>query len=567
MSELLSNLNQILNVKLQLKSALETESDVFEDYPGYVTAMKPTGYTSIVENGDLDVSSYKYAYVNVPIPAGYVYVSGTKSIVENGNNIDISSYAYVDVNVPTGGGGASKDILDCYTYGIMDPFLDISNSSIRYNGASAQTYCMISSYAFGQKYPAYINAEYVPNMISGNTSASRSTYVISYMSDEMIDRGLSYNSLPDISEWNGAGFYKGKFNFNIADNDNRRVSMFKTKHNTGTVNQNGAYYNNEYIGDVNRIDFMFKDNLNNTYLFINAYQNGSYFYSTEPMTHGSYIVENYNDAYGFTDKLHNSYNCIVYTDSMLNDSRNVQVIDIVSWNGEAILPQPVSNVCLKSYSDNSYTQWTDTGTAYTYSISLNQFQTMQFKAASGSSYLTCQFGNDEATYYFGLNNMAVSVTDYGSYSYWPDADNNIRTAQWSLRNQIPATVNYTLLIDKNTGNMKITAVEPKNGWYVRFDDINNNTVQYKMIINDGDSFIYKYTFNEEPIGNQFEIYHYIDDVPTQYYPLIPGGESDFNLDENHVNITDVSSTNWMFAEGYNTFYIDEDLNEAWAANE
>lgn len=512
MSELTYNLQQIYNCKLQIKSAIGTQSDNLEDYAGYITAMKPTGYTYITENGDHNV--FGYEYVNVEVEQG-ITPTGTYNISENGT-FDVSTYENAYVNVPTGGGD-SKDIMNCYTYGIMDPFLDINNSSIRYNGASTATYCMISSYAFGQKYPAYINAEYVPNMISGNKNAGRSTYVISYMSDEMIDRGLSYNSLPDISEWNGAGFYKGKFNFNFTEKDNRFLGMFKTQMQMGTLHQNGALYDSENIGDVTRTDFIYKDNLNNTYLYINAYQSGNtgYFYSTEPMTLGSYIFENYNSAYGFTGMLHNSYNCIVYTDdtNISNNFRNSQIIDIVSWDGEAILPQPVSNVCLKSYSDNSYTQWTDSGNAYTYSLSLNQFQSMNFRAMNGSSYLTCQFGNDEATYYFGLNNLNVSVTNYGSYGYWPNADNNNRTAQWSLHNQIPATANYTLTVDKNTGKMTITAEEPKNGWYVYF----NNGTEREMECISESSGEYKFVKDLPELDNLYFIFvNYVNSVPTYY---------------------------------------------------
>ena len=56
-SQLITNLQSIYNVKLQIKDAIGTSSDVFSEYPSYITALKPTGYTYISENGDYDISS------------------------------------------------------------------------------------------------------------------------------------------------------------------------------------------------------------------------------------------------------------------------------------------------------------------------------------------------------------------------------------------------------------------------------------------------------------------------------------------------------------------------------
>lgn len=70
MSELINNLQQIYNAKLSIKAAIGTQSDELEDYASYITALKPNGYTYINENGDFNVSSYEYAYIDVPTGGG-----------------------------------------------------------------------------------------------------------------------------------------------------------------------------------------------------------------------------------------------------------------------------------------------------------------------------------------------------------------------------------------------------------------------------------------------------------------------------------------------------------------
>lgn len=65
---------------------------IAEAYTGAVA--KPTGSKSITANGQVDVSEYQYANVNVPNPS-----TGTLSVTSNGE-ANVTDYAKVNVNVP-----------------------------------------------------------------------------------------------------------------------------------------------------------------------------------------------------------------------------------------------------------------------------------------------------------------------------------------------------------------------------------------------------------------------------------------------------------------------------------
>lgn len=70
MSDLLTNLNSIYNTKLQIKEALGTDSDVFADYPSYISAISPSGTSYVTSNGLYNIASYEMVNVNVPQGGG-----------------------------------------------------------------------------------------------------------------------------------------------------------------------------------------------------------------------------------------------------------------------------------------------------------------------------------------------------------------------------------------------------------------------------------------------------------------------------------------------------------------
>lgn len=108
MSTLTANLQTIYEVKQQLKQVIGTSSDIFEDYPSYISNMvTPTGTINISENGTTNVSTYAYAYVSVS--GGGTTPAGTLLIAAPGQ-YDVSAYAYVAV---------CKDCTDNYS-GLLD---------------------------------------------------------------------------------------------------------------------------------------------------------------------------------------------------------------------------------------------------------------------------------------------------------------------------------------------------------------------------------------------------------------------------------------------------------------
>ena len=71
----------------------------------------PSGTKTIKENGTHDAREFESVDVNVPIPDGYIQPSGELEVTENGTH-DVTAYASVNVNVEASGGGAIDALID-----------------------------------------------------------------------------------------------------------------------------------------------------------------------------------------------------------------------------------------------------------------------------------------------------------------------------------------------------------------------------------------------------------------------------------------------------------------------
>lgn len=145
MGNLTENLTTIYNTKLAIKEAIGTQSDVFTEYPSYITALKPSGTSYITTNGEHNVSSYAYAYVTVEGEGGgsgggnnpldsldsNIILEGTTEGENLGLRIDDNFCAYFEGN-PVSSSGYSADQIEFDTtlYG----WDDIQDQEITYTG-------------------------------------------------------------------------------------------------------------------------------------------------------------------------------------------------------------------------------------------------------------------------------------------------------------------------------------------------------------------------------------------------------------------------------------------------
>ena len=217
MSDLITNLTYILNVKTQIKEVIDTESDDFETYPSLIEAAiqgggSVSGYSYIIANGDYDVSTYAYASVNVPVPSGYIIPTGTKSISSNGNGIDISSYASVDVNVPVPSGY----------------IIPTGTKSISSNGNGID----ITSYASVDVNVPVPSGYIIPSGTKLITSNDNGIDITSYASVDV------YVPVP-------SGYIIPSGTYNITSNGTVNVSSYENAYvnvSGGTPSLNGTYY-------------------------------------------------------------------------------------------------------------------------------------------------------------------------------------------------------------------------------------------------------------------------------------------------------------------------------------
>lgn len=227
MSSLTENLQTIYGIKQEIKEAIGTSSDIFSDYPAYISAMAggitPTGYAYVTSNGDYDVSTY--AMVNVEVSggegldwddvatAGYIIPAGTFNIAANGSSIDVASYAYANVAVPIPAGyiqpSGTITIDDNYNYTTVDVTsyayadVQISGSSGPVKGIDSHVFVSVrpglsgnSNYPYFSPYETEDGAEqYIQNdyLVPFNDTYDASVNVHTLISDSFTAFGLDPN--------------------------------------------------------------------------------------------------------------------------------------------------------------------------------------------------------------------------------------------------------------------------------------------------------------------------------------------------------------------------------------
>lgn len=127
MSTLTQNLQTIYGIKQEIKEAIGTNSDIFADYPAYISAMAggitPTGYAYVTSNGDYDVSSY--AMVNVEVSGPVKGVSSHVFVSISPGLTGYSNYPYFSASEMQYGAEQSVD-----NYYLV-PFTDTYDDSVQ----------------------------------------------------------------------------------------------------------------------------------------------------------------------------------------------------------------------------------------------------------------------------------------------------------------------------------------------------------------------------------------------------------------------------------------------------
>lgn len=545
MSELINNLNEILNVKLQLKSALETESDIFSDYPSYITNLKPTGYTSVTENGNIDVSSYKYAYVGVPVPAGYAYVYGTKSITENGDSIDISSYAYVDVNVPTGGGSGSGDVIFVSSIQASDfQNLDGMNNLLSYNGA----YCYaLNQETFTKRYPTQGYLYSLPSVLHISKDDNVNAYIFEATSfaNRTNSYSAAYNSgAGDISviDQNPEAItsndqFTGRLTFLYNTYQLRTTTTGPFCNDGIQVDANiGTASNSQIV--VERIPFDY-DKVTNVMRTSNL-----------GLTNfGSYVVFGENDV-EFKDMYdnlnHMTYDCLLqrtsYKGGFGDGKYECVFVDTYNYVGELQQPQ----IYGVKYGSNQFDYDSDTQ-CYTYVITLAananiQARTTYFEFDVTSSSLTnyerflfCEDINGTTPQPINFQTVKVGneITDVKVDAKSPYACKvGSRYPSYYMQNRNNDEITFKICVNKDTWKVHSEYIEPKNGWYLsiltydensnevwtdtKMTDTGNNIYSINVSVSDGVDyplFMFKYYINDE----WQDSYGTADDAPSINY--------------------------------------------------
>ena len=519
MSELTYNLSQIYNCKLAIKAAIGTQSDELADYAGYITALKPDGYTYLTENGDYDITGYEYAYVNVP----------------------------------TGGGTGSGDVIFLNSIQASDfQNLDGMNNLLSYNGA----YCYaLNPETFTKRYPTQGYLYSLPSMLRISKDDNVNAYL--FEATSFASRTNSYSAAYN----NGAGDISviDQNPEAITSNDQftgRLTFLYNTYQlsvpkiqSTGVVTnyQNGPFCN-DGINVDSRIGTASKSQIVVEHIPF-EYDKETNVMRTGDLgltNFGSYVVfgENGIEFKEMFDELnHMTYDCLLqrtsYKGGFGDGKYECVFVDTYNYVGE--LQQP--EIYGVKYGSDQF-DYDSTTECYTYVITLPangniQARTTYFEFDVTSSSLTnyerflfCEDinGNTPQALNFRTVKTDDVITEVQVDAKSPYACKvGSRYPTYYMQNRINDEITFKLSINKNTWRVSSELYSPKNGWYLsiltydenyeevwtdtKMTDSGNNIYSVNVSVPIGGAnpiFMFKYYTNDE----WQDSYGTLDDTPA-----------------------------------------------------
>lgn len=414
MSSLTNNLQKIYNTKLQIKEVIGTSSDVFEDYPGYISAAIDSGL-----NWD-DVATY-----------GYIVPAGTVNVSANGT-VDVSSYAnaYVDVESSSSEGYPTHTISDVtdWNYRIdinmqgEHPCIAVAEVETLDGDSGYWDPLVVSSQFYGYCYPASCIIEENPAFTE---EALLVTYVNSYK-----QRIYTYNSLPDFNTYRGY-----TYSYEYIENEDTVTYEF-------TYDERLLYKTNVSLVDVPQDSFArlwepYGIGVAFNYYTVPTGLRG--YYDSEWMD-GIYYnavdlhiatVERNSTYSQFTSTYHNgaSYTTPFDVTTLRGHSWNIVVdgygwlVDIINKTGDA----NVSNILVTDGDIETASYWDNNTTYFTQEIELNNensvFSGLYATAEIAGNYYNININSIYAQDVYDPNN-AGEVLSSGSITTFAETDSN-----------------------------------------------------------------------------------------------------------------------------------------------
>jgi len=568
MSELINNLNEIYNVKLQLKAALETQSDVFSDYPAYVTAMKPSGYAYVTENGDHSVVGY----------------------------------AYVNVDVPTGGGAGDIYIATLYDGATQN--LDGMNNIVymQYGASDPVPAYGICKKVFTQEYPTAGYLKALPSELGMSADANINAYLFEPTSTA--SRDFSYNNVYDSGAGDISAIDSSADSISSTDLFTARVGFkYNTKqlrynvNNTKCFTQDGINTNvnttiatsvepfgvEEYITGNYASEYMLFDSdltgLSNfgSYVVVpwNEYKgNSANIHSQDQFTYNNgylyYEPAAEYDNFPFPDIMsyvnHKIYDCVLqrtsYKGGFTTGKYDTVLVDIVNYEGDI----EQAEILGMKYGSDSFNYDSTYGT-YTYMMHLDanaaiQARTTYFQlTTNGSSWSNFHFCEDIAGTTPSTITMKVktSINTSGgetTYSYMllPSSISNYACVPTRLpsnyfKGDATNAIDVKISVDKDTWKVKYELIL-RDGMYMKLYDSNNDFEYIKYSSNDVTNSTYSFVYDKtKGTGLSFVFVDFNQGNIVRYGN--PDAES--SVDIKDFDLDNACAVNWSNVEGPNRF--------------